>query len=150
MHISRYPLQNSSSSSDPEASPELLEQNPKMFVASTHPLLSSTYIKHADTTLGRLSRMLSQLLKFAHEMEDVFIKRRVSWIIFSHLFPCVKIKAEFLQAFCPFLFFFPCSSCSVVWILSLKVGIFMYFFLVAEEFSYLRRQIHIKMPFRQK
>lgn len=78
MHISSYPLQNSNSSSDPEAGPELLKQNPKMFAANTHPLLSSIYIKHADTTLGRLSRMLSQLLKFAHEMEDVLIKRRVS------------------------------------------------------------------------
>lgn len=105
VHISSYPLQNSNSSSDPEAGPELLKQNPKMFAANTHPLLSSIYIKHADTTLGRLSRMLSQLLKFAHEMEDVLIKRRVSWIFFSHLFPCVKIKAEFLQAFCPFFFF---------------------------------------------
>lgn len=47
-----------------------------MFAANTHPLLTGIYIKHADTTLGRLSRMLSQLLKFAHEMEDVLIKKK--------------------------------------------------------------------------
>jgi len=57
------------------ANPKLTKWNPKTFASNTHPLLAGIYIKHADTRLGRLSRMLSQLLKFAHEMGDVLIKK---------------------------------------------------------------------------
>lgn len=70
--------------------------------------------------------MLSQLVKFAHEMEDVLIKKKRGLAeYFFHLFPCVKIKAAFLQAFCPISFFF---FVPLVWIFFPSRLGFVFFF----------------------
>lgn len=93
-----------------------------MFAANTHPLLTSIYIKHADTSLGRLSRMLSQLLKFAHEIGDVLIKKELN--IFSTYSHVSESKQCFSRHFAHFRFLFSCSV--VLDFFFIKVGIYFF------------------------